>query len=272
MEMPLTTVRTLAATDRVQVQDVVCRASASDRPYEEQHGRFVVAAVLGGSFRYRSTLGDETLVPGSILLGNPDQIYRCSHEYCTGDRCLSFGLAPELVASVAEDLGVDAGFRRVSLPPGEVSVGVIAEARVAATRGDGVALESAAVTLVAAAIRSRGVRPRRLLSRDAARAAEAARYLDTAATERLTLTDVAARYDTSPFHFLRSFRSVLGITPHQYLIEARLRRAARLLATTDRPVTDIAFESGFGDLTNFIRTFRADTGESPGTWRRRIRG
>ena len=48
----------------------------------------------------------------------------------------------------------------------------------------------------------------------------------------------------SPFHFLRLFRDVLGVTPHQYLVRARLRRAARLLAEEDRSITDIALDVG----------------------------
>jgi AraC-like DNA-binding protein len=61
---------------------------------------------------------------------------------------------------------------------------------------------------------------------------------------------------------------VLGVTPHQYLVAARLRRAARLLADPERPVTEVAFEAGFGDLSHFVRTFRRATGVSPGRFRR----
>ncbi|HEX9602943.1 MAG TPA: helix-turn-helix domain-containing protein [Myxococcales bacterium] len=58
-------------------------------------------------------------------------------------------------------------------------------------------------------------------------------------------------------------------TPHQYLVGARLRRAARLLLTTSLPVTEVALEAGFGDLSNFIRTFRRAAGRSPRAFRLR---
>lgn len=58
------------------------------------------------------------------------------------------------------------------------------------------------------------------------------------------------------------------MTPHQYLVRSRLRHAARLLADEERPVTDIAYEVGFGDLSNFVRTFHRAAGVSP----RRFRG
>ena len=76
----------------------------------------------------------------------------------------------------------------------------------------------------------------------------------------------------SPFHFLRLFSSVLGVTPHQYLVRSRLRHAARLLADEDRSITDIAYDVGFGDLSNFVRTFHRAAGVSPLQFRQASRG
>jgi len=65
---------------------------------------------------------------------------------------------------------------------------------------------------------------------------------------------------------------VVGVTPHQYLVRARLRRAARLLAADARPITDVAFDAGFGDLSNFVRSFRRAAGVSPRRFRQAARG
>jgi AraC-like DNA-binding protein len=62
------------------------------------------------------------------------------------------------------------------------------------------------------------------------------------------------------------------VTPHQYLVRARLRRAARLLADAERPITDIAYDVGFGDLSNFVRTFHRAAGVSPRGFRKASRG
>jgi AraC-like DNA-binding protein len=75
----------------------------------------------------------------------------------------------------------------------------------------------------------------------------------------------------SAFHFLRVFRRTLGVTPHQYLIRCRLRRAARLLLDDVLPVTTVAFEAGFGDLSNFVRTFGRAAGVSPQRFRQQAR-
>ncbi|MGH9271264.1 MAG: helix-turn-helix domain-containing protein, partial [Ilumatobacteraceae bacterium] len=62
---------------------------------------------------------------------------------------------------------------------------------------------------------------------------------------------------------------VFGETPHRYLQRRRVERAMFLLRTTDRTVTDICFETGFGSLGTFSRTFTAIVEESPTAYRRR---
>ena len=76
----------------------------------------------------------------------------------------------------------------------------------------------------------------------------------------------------SPFHFLRIFTRVLGVTPHQYLIRSRLRRAARLLACETKSITEIALDVGFADLSNFVRTFHRAALVSPRDFRRAAKG
>ena len=71
----------------------------------------------------------------------------------------------------------------------------------------------------------------------------------------------------SPYHFLRTFKAVTGITPHQWLLRARLREAAQRLANSRTGVTAIALDVGFDDLSNFIRSFRAEFGVSPRQYR-----
>ena len=73
----------------------------------------------------------------------------------------------------------------------------------------------------------------------------------------------------SSYHFLRVFRQVVGLTPYQYLLRLRLHRAALRLRRTTEPVSAVAFESGFGDLSTFNRRFRRVIGVSPLLYRAR---
>jgi AraC family transcriptional regulator len=71
----------------------------------------------------------------------------------------------------------------------------------------------------------------------------------------------------SKYHFLRVFRRLTGVTPHQYLISARMRRAALGLASSRHPVLDVALDAGFGDLSTFNKRFRATFGVTPTQYR-----
>jgi AraC family transcriptional regulator len=73
----------------------------------------------------------------------------------------------------------------------------------------------------------------------------------------------------SPYHFLRVFRHVIGMTPHQYVLRTRMHRAAVQLRLSDAPVSTIAFDAGFNDLSTFNRRFRRIMGVSPTAYRAR---
>lgn len=107
--------------------------------------------------------------------------------------------------------------------------------------------------------------------RDRRRAVEAARWIDAHAHEPVDLEGAAREVGLSAFHFLRLFSGALGVTPHQYLVRSRLRRAARLLAGGDRSITDVALEVGFNDVSNFVRTFHRAAGVAPRVFRRQAR-
>jgi transcriptional regulator GlxA family with amidase domain len=108
--------------------------------------------------------------------------------------------------------------------------------------------------------------------KDRRRAVEAALWMDAHSRQPIDLESAAREAGLSPFHFLRLFANVLGVTPHQYLVRSRLRHAARLLADPSRPITDIAFDVGFGDLSNFVRTFHRAAGVSPRKFRQATKG
>lgn len=263
----------IAQGDGVDVGRYLCDRGPEDRPFEERHDRVSIAVVRAGTFRYRTATGTAVLGPGSVLLGNPGEAYVCSHDHGRGDDCISFTLDPATLESIAADAGATtARFPAPWLPPGTEVAPAAGLAEALSRRGRAPSVEETAYRLAAVALRlATAPRPaRKVTSRDEARAAEAMRWLDEHATGEVSLAAVAAAVGTSPFHFLRAFRRVVGVTPHQYLVQARLRRAAADLAG-DARVTDVAFDSGFGDLSNFIRTFRRAAGQSPRAWRSKIR-
>lgn len=85
----------------------------------------------------------------------------------------------------------------------------------------------------------------------------------------LSLSELADGTATSPYHFLRTFRHVAGMTPYQFLLRTRLHRAAVRLRISNEAISTIAFDAGFNDLSTFNRRFRREMGEAPGAYRSR---
>jgi AraC-like DNA-binding protein len=71
----------------------------------------------------------------------------------------------------------------------------------------------------------------------------------------------------SEAHFIRTFRTTFGETPHRYLQRRRVERAMFLLRETDRSVTEVCLDVGFTSLGTFGRTFQEIVGESPTSYR-----
>lgn len=86
----------------------------------------------------------------------------------------------------------------------------------------------------------------------------------------LTLDHLAEAAGVSPSSVLRRFKEEVGVTPWQYVIEARVERARTLLESTDRSLTDVALSTGFYDQPHFTRTFKEHVGCTPGTYRERM--
>jgi len=85
--------------------------------------------------------------------------------------------------------------------------------------------------------------------------------------EDLSLERLARIAHFSPFHFHRIFSALVGESVHDYVRRLRLEAAAMLLKTTDRPITQIAFDSGYDTHESFTRAFRQMFGVSPSQFR-----
>lgn len=265
--------RRLCDCASLRVMDYRCEAGPDDRPFVEMHDCLSLSYVRRGSFGLRSRGRTYDLVAGSILVGRPGDDYCCTHEHHDrGDECLSF----QFTAEGADWLGpLREAWETRAVPP-TPELAVLGELAQAAAEGrSDVGLDEAGQLLGDRFLRlmsGRGSRPQAASARDRRRAVEAALWIEAHSAEPVGL-DAAARFaGLSPFHFLRLFRRVIGVTPHQYLVHCRLKRAARLLAEPDLQVTDVAYDVGFGDLSNFVRSFHRAAGVSPGTFRKAARG
>ena len=264
---------TLFQNALLTVTDYRCEATRGDRPFAEEHRQHSIAYVRKGSFGCVTRGRHHELIAGSFLVGHPGDEYTCTHDHhdC-GDECLAFALSPEFVDSLDGNSGA---WRQGALPPlpQMMMVGELAQS-IAEGRSD-IGLDEAGYVLanrLADTVSGPVRKPPAGHARDRKRTVETAMWIDAQSHRPIDLAEAAHQAGLSPFHFLRTFSEVLGVTPHQYLVRSRLRHAARLLADEERAITDIAYDVGFGDLSNFVRTFRRAAGVSPRGFRKASKG
>jgi AraC family transcriptional regulator len=261
-------VTSLLDTPQVRVFDFRCCAEPHEAPYPEVHGSHSLSFVREGSFGYRLRGRSYDLLAGSFLIGRQGDEFMCTHDHhAGGDRCLSFHLAPPLV----DELGDRAAMWRTGALPPLAEMVVLGELAQCAAEGlTSVSLDEAGMLIGRRFVELIGGRTSSSAApsaRERQRAIRGAAWIEAHASEAIDLAGAAAEAGLSPFHFLRVFRRVTGVTPHQYLLRLRMRRAARLLAGHEHPVTEVAYQAGFGDLSNFVRTFHRAAGLSPGAFR-----
>jgi AraC-like DNA-binding protein len=264
------------------VADVICTAGPRSRSYEEQHSDVSIAMVVAGSFQYRAGSatgsGRELMTPGSVMLGNPGQFFECGHEHSTGDRCLAFWYSPECFENIAADAGQTRRpeFRALRLPPLREISPLLARACAGLAAPEDTSWEEISLQLAAQAVQlDAGFSPAsgQLQPGAVARVTRTLRMIERLLTEGRSadLGSLAGEAGLSPWHFLRIFEQLTGLTPHQYVLRARLCEAARRLVTGRARVLDVALDCGFGDVSNFNRAFRGEFGVSPRAFRSETR-
>ena len=266
------TATTLLERKSISVSEFRCDAGPGDKPFAELHHCHSISYVRKGSFGLHCRGKFSELVAGAVLIGHPGDEYTCTHDHVCGDECLSFFLSPELVHAIGDRTGV---WRIGSVPPLPELMVLGELAQTAADGNSDIGLDEIGQVLASRFVEVVSGKPRKSgpdTARDRRRAVETALWIDAHSHRQINLEDAADQAGISPFHFLRLFSEVLGVTPHQYLVRSRLRHAARRLADDDSPVTDIAYDVGFADLSNFVRTFGRAAGASPLKFRQASRG
>lgn len=92
-------------------------------------------------------------------------------------------------------------------------------------------------------------------------------YLCACYTEDISLDELAAIACLSPFHFAREFKKEIGLPPHAYLIQTRVKKAREMI-TAGKSIAMAAVESGFSDQSHLNRHFKRITGVTPGQYRK----
>jgi AraC family transcriptional regulator len=93
-------------------------------------------------------------------------------------------------------------------------------------------------------------------------------YIDKHIGTHMPVAEMGRILQLSEAHFARAFRRTFGQPPHAFLVKRRIQLAARLMLTSDTPLSEIALTCGFADQAHLCKQFRRLMGESPAAWRR----
>ena len=93
-------------------------------------------------------------------------------------------------------------------------------------------------------------------------------YIQKHHSESVTIEQLAKIAHMSSSYFMSCFKQNFGLGAIEYLNQVRIRSACDLLRNTDRSISDIAFDTGFHNLSNFNRQFRTKVGCSHQTYRK----
>lgn len=115
-------------------------------------------------------------------------------------------------------------------------------------------------------------KPSEKTMRDGERIKIMLQYIQEHYNEELILAKIAESAAVSENECLRCFRSMIGSTPIQYVKQVRIQKAADLLLSTNRKISDIGAECGFQEMSYFAKTFRELKGCTPGEFRRKMAG
>ena len=223
-----------------------------------------ISYVRKGSFGCHTRGRFFELVAGSVLVGHPGDEYVCSHDHVCGDECLSFFLSPELV----ETIGDRAEVWQIGCAPPLPELMVLGELAQAAADGRsdigldevGQLFASRFVEVVSGRARKTG---------GGCRAGSPPRG-GNGALDRRTFAPAKSTWSRPPRRPASARSTSCGCSPacsaspRTNIWCARgcaMRRACWPTMTV--PITDIAYDVGFGDLSNFVRTFHRAAGVSP---------
>ena len=290
MDSELLTFRTLYDSPMIGVRDYVCRDTSCQKSAEEHTDTNSITLLRHGAFSKHFGKLQATADVNQAMFFSKDTVYKVSHPVDHGDRGTSFTVAPSILTDIVRELDPsidehpDAPFPFLTGPcEPEVfwrhrdfvrRLENADEQPLEPLWADVTGLQLMADVLEAAYVRHGMKRKRReTTTADHAERAEAVKaYLSAHMSEAVTLEDVAASVNASPFNFSRIFLQQTGLPVHRYLTLLRLRASLELIAAPRTDLTSIALDLGFSSHSHFTDVFRREFGETPSDFRKKADG
>lgn len=245
------------------------------------HEGYALGVIEGGALRFRYLGRDHVAAPGAVNLVAPGETHDGHGAGDAGWAYRMFYLDPDIVRMA----GAEAGLPHGALP--DFASGVLDDPELAAaidalhrdmeragpcmpTLAQETRLSAVLARWITRHAAQRGPAARPLRTGGEPVAVRRARdYLDAHCADDVRLAELAGVACLSPFHLARAFAAAVGLPPHAYLVQARVRRARQLLSTGATPA-EAAAAAGFADQSHLTRAFRAQVGVTPARFRKML--
>ncbi|WP_129649391.1 AraC family transcriptional regulator [Peristeroidobacter agariperforans] len=245
-----------------------CAADDRETAVDRRYAFHSIGAVVDGEFGYAARGRRVTASRGAVIFGTGDEGFTVWKYGSQRVHRSVLAVEPRLVAEVAADCGLEEPrFPVEVISPSRASLALYGLIRrIAASPLDQTeAVIELLATAFGADVKQRSSHVSALESR---RVLQVARDMEQRYAHPVTLDEMAGNANLSRYHFIRVFHAVTGETPKQRLIGIRLRAAADRLIATRQPITQLALEVGFNDISHFTTAFRQAFRVSPRAWRR----
>ena len=234
------------------------------------HDQYGIGVIISGGHRSWSSVGWVDAICGDIIMVNPGEMHDGKPLGGKPHDWKMLFVEPELAF---EALDEEERSRTATLQPSvrdqgqSVRFSRLFEA-MTDPQPDGLHIEECFVSTLSYAFRHHGSR-RPICKAALPSVDKIVRLIDLAPERTLSLQAMADMAGVSRFHFLRGFSRVTGATPHDYIVQRRIRLVRRLLAAGKEPAQASA-EAGFADQSHMTRAFVRQLGITPGRYREAI--
>lgn len=210
---------------------------------------------------------------GKIIAVNPGETILC-HKALPTKQYFHLLIKPELINRAAQEMDISSSIRflKPQNPFSKELVQTIRRFDIESQRIDKITLllDCLATQIVVMLLREFKINSKRkvCLPDSDAYIDLAIEYMETFFSSNISIEDICNEINVSPFHFIRIFKQKTGISPHQYLVNIRIRKAKELLCTRQYSIAEVALLCGFISLPHFSNTFKVITGHSPSEYRK----
>lgn len=272
-------IHTLFESDFYHILDFKCRCTECQTSKPEYSKAFCISFVRKGNFLFNVFRRSLDSYNGCVLVTKPGYERTVTHVYTVPDECTIFEFKNSFYKEILEQYGQLRFFTNNDIhstllrTDPELELLHFEATRCILHRQDKLKMDSLVIELIQKIIPNLSdYQPNKEVNEQLKRnhlvtIERAKEYLTENFTRDISLMEIANYSHVSSFHFSRIFKKFTSFSPHQFLLQLRLKNAEMYLRNTELPVSDIGFTSGFNSIEHFTAAFRKKYGCPPTAFR-----